>query len=155
VLIFSIWLKILPVAGWGELKHLILPVLCLALPYSAYCARLMRTSMLEVLGQDYVRTARAKGLADRIVVFKHALKNAILPIISYSGPLAAHVLTGSLVVEEIFKIPGMGTLFVNSVLNRDIFLVGGCVIVYSSLLIVLNILVDIAYTMVDKRIKLS
>lgn len=155
VMIFGLWLKIFPVAGWGTPSHFVLPVICLAAPFIASCARLMRSSMLEVLDQDFVRTARAKGLPEKIVVFKHALKVALLPLVSYSGPLAARILTGSLVVEEIFKIPGLGPFFVNSVLNRDVFVVGGTVIVYCSLLIFFNIVVDVLYTVLDKRIKIS
>ncbi len=154
VLLFAILLPLFPVAGWGMPAHYILPVLCLALPYGAYCARLMRTSMLEVLNQDFVRTARAKGLPEKIVVYKHALKTAILPLVSFSGPLAAHVLTGSLIIESIFKIPGMGTFFVNAVIDRDVFLIAGAVIVYSSLLIAMNILVDVLYVTLDRRVKL-
>jgi oligopeptide transport system permease protein len=154
VLIFAIYLHWLPVAGWGSVSHLILPAICLAAPYAAYCSRLMRTSMLEVLNQDFIRTARAKGLAEPTVIYKHALKIGILPLISYAGPLAANVLTGSMVVETIFNIPGIGPFFVNSVLNRDIFLVGGTVIVYFTILVTLNTVVDILYTCLDKRIKL-
>ncbi len=110
--------------------------------------------MLEVLGQDYIRTARAKGLADAPIVYKHALKMAILPVVSYLGPLAANLLTGSLVVETVFNIPGAGVFYVNSVENRDGFLLCGAVMVYCSLLVLLNLLVDIAYTWLDRRIKL-
>jgi oligopeptide transport system permease protein len=154
-LIFALIYPLLPVAGWGTPAHLILPVICLAAPYAAYCARLMRTSMLEVLNQDFIRTARAKGLQERSVIMLHALKVAILPLVSFAGPLAAHMLTGSLVIEEIFGIPGMGTFFINSVLNRDVFVVGGVVIIYSTLLVLFNIVVDFLYVVLDKRIKLS
>jgi len=155
ILIFSMILGWLPVAGWGTASQLVLPILALGLPYAAYCARLVRTSMLEVLHQDFIRTARAKGLPPRTIVFRHALKVGILPLVSFAGPLAAHVLTGSIVVEEIFKIPGMGPFFVNSVLNRDAFMTAGCVVVYASLLILLNLLVDILYAQLDKRVRLS
>jgi ABC-type dipeptide/oligopeptide/nickel transport system permease component len=154
ILFFAIIFPVFPVAGWGTVSHLILPVICLSLPYAAYSARLMRTSMLEVLNQDYVRTARAKGLAEKMVIYKHALKIGILPLISYAGPLAANILTGSLVVEEIFKIPGVGAFFVNGVLNRDVFLVGGIVIVYSSLLILMNLLADVVLALLDRRVRL-
>ncbi|MDR1304342.1 MAG: ABC transporter permease [Verrucomicrobiales bacterium] len=153
-LVFAIRLGWLPVAGWGGLAHLALPALCLAAPYAAYCARLMRSSMLDVLNQDFIRTARAKGLPERRVLYRHALKIGILPLISYAGPLAANVLTGSMVVETIFNIPGLGPFFVSSVLNRDIFLVGGTVIVYFIILVTLNTAVDVVYTLLDKRIKL-
>jgi len=155
ILFFGIVIPIFPVAGWGSEAHLILPVLCLALPYGAYCARLVRTSMLETLNQDFIRTARSKGLPEYSILFRHALKVAILPLVSYTGPLAAHILTGSIIVEEIFKIPGLGPFFVNSVLNKDVFMAGGCVIVYSILLISMNLLVDIFYTVLDRRVKLS
>jgi len=122
--------------------------------FVAYIARLMRTSMLEVLGQDFVRTARAKGLAETPVIYKHALKVAILPVVSFLGPLAANLLTGSLVVETVFNIPGAGVFFVNSIQNRDGFLLCGVVMVYCSLLVALNLVVDIAYTLLDRRIKL-
>lgn len=154
ILFFALWLPLFPVAGWGTVGQSILPVICLAAPYAAYCSRLVRTSMLEVLNQDYIRTAKAKGLSDLTVTYQHALKNGILPLVSYSGPLAAHILTGSLIIEEIFKIPGMGPFFVNSIINRDVFLLGGSVLIYCSLLLILNLIVDLFYTILDKRIKL-
>jgi oligopeptide transport system permease protein len=120
----------------------------------AYIARLMRTSMLEVLGLDFIRTARAKGLGDGRIVFKHALKVAILPVVSFLGPLAANLLTGSIVVESIFNIPGAGGFFVNSIQNRDGFLLGGVVIVYCALLVVMNLVVDLIYIGLDRRIRL-
>lgn len=155
ILVFGLMWSVLPVAGWGTLQQMILPALCLALPFAAYVARLMRTSMLETIHQDFVRTARAKGLSETKVIYKHALKVAILPVVSFAGPLAANIMTGSLVIEEIFKIPGMGNFFVLGVLNRDLFLVSGCVIVYCVLLVVMNLIVDVAYTWLDRRIKLS
>ena len=112
----------------------------------------MRTSMLEVLNQDFVRTARAKGLSESRVIYQHALKVAVLPVVSFLGPLAANLLTGSIVVETIFNIPGAGPFFVNSILNNDVFLLEGVVIVYCVLLILLNLFVDIAYTWLDRRI---
>jgi oligopeptide transport system permease protein len=155
ILAFGIGLRWLPVAGWGGLRELVLPSICLALPYAAAVARLMRTSLLEVLQHDYVRTARAKGLPEGRVVYVHALKVAILPVITYAGPLAANLMTGSLVVEQIFAIPGIGPFFVNSVLNRDIFLVGGVVLVYSTLLVLFNIVVDVLCAALDKRIRMQ
>jgi oligopeptide transport system permease protein len=154
ILIFALWLGWLPVGGWGGLAHLVLPALVLAAPYVAAIARLMRGSMLETLGQDFVRTARAKGLDERVVLYKHALRVAILPVVSYLGPLAANLLTGSIVVETIFNIPGAGGFFVNSILNRDGFLLGGVVIVYCVLLVLFNLAVDLAYTALDRRISL-
>jgi oligopeptide transport system permease protein len=154
ILIFALWLGWLPVGGWGGFTYLILPALTLAAPYVAAIARLMRASMLDVLNQDFIRTARAKGLADSRVIYKHALKAAILPVVSFLGPLAANLLTGSIVVETVFNIPGAGAFFVNSILNRDGFLLGGVVIVYCALLVMLNLLVDVAYGFLDRRIQL-
>ena len=155
ILIFALWLGWLPVGGWDGFSHLVLPTLVLAAPYVASIARLMRGSMLETLGQDFVRTARAKGLGERTILYKHALRIAILPVVSYLGPLAANLLTGSIVVETIFNIPGAGGFFVNSILNRDGFLLGGVVIVYCVLLVLFNLVVDLAYTALDRRISLD
>ena len=155
ILIFSLWLKWLPVGGWGSLGALILPAITLAAPYVAYIARLLRGSMMETLGQDFIRTARAKGLAERVVLYRHALRVAILPVVSFLGPLAAHLLTGSIVVETIFYIPGAGGFFVNSILNRDGFLLGGVVIVYCTMLVVFNLAVDVIYTLLDRRIRID
>ncbi len=154
VLLFAVLLPVFPVGGWGTARSLVLPALVLAAPFVAYVARLMRSSMLETLGQDFIRTARAKGLPETRVVYQHALKVAILPVVSFLGPLAANLLTGSLVVESIFNIPGMGGFFVNSILNRDFFLISGVVIIYCTLLVAMNLLVDVAYTLLDRRVKL-
>src|ERR1700720_296457 len=154
VLVFAIDWAVLPVGGWGNLQSLILPSITLAAPYTAYIARLTRSSMLEVLTQDYIRTARAKGLRESVVLYKHGLRVAILPVVSFLGPLAANLLTGSIVVESIFSIPGTGGFFVNSVLNRDGFLLAGVVIVYCSLLVLFNLLVDLLYGLLDHRISL-
>ncbi|MDG2124121.1 MAG: ABC transporter permease, partial [Verrucomicrobiales bacterium] len=153
IFVFALWLGWLPVGGWGTVAQLVLPAICLAAPYAAYIARLMRNSMLEVLNQDFVRTARAKGLDERSVIYKHALKVAILPVVSFAGPLAAHLLTGSIVVEQVFAIPGAGSFFVNSIQNRDGFLLSGVVIVYCTLLVVFNFLVDVSYGVLDKRVR--
>jgi oligopeptide transport system permease protein len=155
ILVFSLWLKWLPVGGWGSLGALVLPAITLAAPYVAYIARLLRGSMIETLGQDFIRTARAKGLAERVVLYRHALRVAILPVVSFLGPLAAHLLTGSIVVETIFYIPGAGGFFVNSILNRDGFLLGGVVIVYCTMLVLFNLAVDVIYTLLDRRIRLD
>jgi oligopeptide transport system permease protein len=154
VLLFAIYIPLFPVGGWGTIQSLILPSITLAAPYAAYIARLTRGSMLEVLSQDYIRTARAKGLSERKVIYKHALRVAILPVVSFLGPLAANLLTGSIVVESVFSIPGAGGFFVNSVLNRDGFLLAGVVIVYCTLLVVFNLVVDIVYGFLDRRIVL-
>lgn len=155
ILIFSFWLEWLPVGGWRGPSSIVLPAITLAAPYVAYIARLLRGSMMETLGQDFIRTARAKGLAERAVLYRHALRVAILPVISFLGPLAAHLLTGSIVVETIFYIPGAGGFFVNSILNRDGFLLGGVVIVYCAMLVLFNLAVDIFYTVLDRRIRLD
>jgi oligopeptide transport system permease protein len=154
VLVFAIYIPLLPVGGWGNLQSLILPSITLAAPYTAYIARLTRASMLEVLTQDYIRTARAKGLSENAVIYKHALRVAILPVVSFLGPLAANLLTGSIVVESIFSIPGAGGFFINSVLNRDGFLLAGVVIVYCTLLVFFNLVVDVLYGFLDRRITL-
>jgi oligopeptide transport system permease protein len=154
-LIFSLWLGWLPIGGLGGLANLILPAVTLAGPFIAYIARLTRASLLDVLGQDFVRTARAKGVSEQRVIYRHVLKVGILPVISFLGPLTAGVLTGSLVVEKIFNLPGMGEIFVNSVLNRDQFLCCGAVAVYCTLLVLMNLLVDVAYQWFDPRIRLT
>lgn len=151
IMIFSFKMNILPPAGWGSIWHIILPVFTLAAPFTAYIARIMRASMLEVLNQDYIRTARAKGLSEMTVITKHAFRNAILPVVSYLGPAAASILTGSVVVEKIFAIPGLGSHFVNGALNRDYTLVMGAIILYSTLLTLFNMMVDIAYKYLDPR----
>jgi oligopeptide transport system permease protein len=155
ILIFSLWLGWLPVGGWFSAKHTILPALCLAAPYVAYIARLMRNSLLDVLGQDFIRTARAKGVAPARVAGQHALRVAILPVVTFLGPLAANLLTGSVVVEAVFSVPGAGQYFVRAIENRDLFLLLGVVIVYCTLLVVLNFIVDLAYGLIDRRIRLD
>jgi oligopeptide transport system permease protein len=155
ILIFAIKLSWLPVGGWGSPLQLILPSMTLAIPYAAVIARLLHDSLRETLAEDFVRTARAKGLSERAVVYRHALRVAILPVISYLGPLAANLLTGSIVVETIFHIPGAGGFFINSILNRDGFLLGGVVIVYCVLLVIFNLLVDLSYRVLDRRIRES
>jgi oligopeptide transport system permease protein len=154
-LIFGVYLSWLPVAGWngGAPRNLILPVIALALPQIAYIARLTRGSMIEVLHANYIRTARAKGLRERLVVVRHALKGAMLPVISYLGPATAQLVTGSVVIETIFGIPGIGRYFVQGALNRDYTLVMGTVIVYGVLIIVLNLVVDMLYGLLDPKVK--
>lgn len=147
--------RVFPVGTWGSFSDMLLPGLALSLAPMAYIVRLTRVSMLDTLGHDFVRTARAKGLSRSMVVWKHCLRNAFLPVLSYLGPAAAATLTGSFVVEQVFNIPGMGRHFVNSVLNRDRTLILGVVMVYSTLLLTMNLLVDIAYTWIDPRIDLG
>ncbi len=153
LILFSICIPIFPLGGWGHLSQIILPAITLSLPFMAYISRLTRLGMLDVLNSDFIRTARAKGLSEGVVIWKHALKNAILPVVSYLGPACAMAFTGSFVVEKIFNIPGMGTHFVNSILNRDRAMILGTVLVYSVLIILFNLITDIVYAIVDPRIQ--
>jgi oligopeptide transport system permease protein len=155
IVVFVFDLELLPVAGWGSLKHLVLPGFALGGPFAAYIARLTRTGMLEVLSEEYIRTAHAKGLPARLVLLRHAIKGGLLPVVSYLGPATAGILTGSLVIEKIFAIPGTGTHFVNSALNRDYTLAMGVTILYTVLVFGLNTAVDLAYTFLDPRIELE
>jgi oligopeptide transport system permease protein len=155
VILFVFVIPIFPAAGWGSVSNLVLPAFCLGAPFAAYIARLTRTGMLDVLGQDYIRTARAKGLSGRVVVVRHALKGALLPVASYLGPATADILTGSLVVEQIFAIPGLGSHFVKAALLRDFPLAMGLVVLYTFLLYSMNLLVDISYTYFDPRVRLE
>lgn len=148
-------LRLLPTFGIASWKNYIMPVVALAFYPTAYVMRLMRSSMLDVLGQDYMRTARAKGVKPFLCLFKHALRNALLPVITYVGPMLAYTLTGSFVVEKIFTIPGLGGEFIGSIMNRDYTVIMGTTIFLATLLIVMNVLVDIIYKMVDPRIKLK
>jgi len=155
-LLFGVYLHWLPVAGWesGSLRHLILPVIALALPPLAYIARLTRGSMLEILHSHYIRTAFAKGLPLHSVILRHALKPALAPVASYLVPAVASILTGSLVVETIAGLPGIGRYLVQGAINRDYTLVLGMVIIYSALLIVMGLLVDLLYAWLDPRVRL-
>ena len=154
--IFAMKLGWLPTSGWITGRYgwvtLIMPAITLMLPRFANIARLSRASMLEVLRSDYIRTARAKGLSERVVMFKHTLKGAMLPVVSYLGPAFAATVTGSVVVETIFRVPGLGRFFVQSALNRDYTLIMGTVIVYSVILIIMNFIVDIVYAFLDPRV---
>jgi oligopeptide transport system permease protein len=154
-LLFGIHLHWLPVAGWepNSLRYLVLPIITLALPPLAYIARMTRGSLLEVLRSDYVRTARAKGLPTRTVVMRHALRPALMPVASYLVPAVASIMTGSLVVESIAGLPGIGRYLVQGALNRDYTLVLGMVIIYSTLLIGMGLLVDLLYLWLDPRVK--
>ena len=141
--------------SWGTAQQMILPAICLSAPYIAYIARLMRNSLLDVLKSDFLRTARAKGLSETAAVARHAAKIALLPVITYLGPLAAHLLTGSMIIENVFNISGAGSVFVNSIQNRDVFLLGGAVIVLCAMLVLFNLIVDLLYTVLDKRIRIN
>ena len=155
VLLFAVKLQWLPASWTGAsgVSRYILPVITLALPQIAYITRLTRASMIDVLGRDYIRTARAQGLATKTIIRVHALKPAMLPVLSYLGPAIAAVLTGSVVVEAVFGIPGLGQMFVNGALNRDYTLVLGIVIFYATLIVSLNLLVDIFYGVLDPRVR--
>jgi ABC-type dipeptide/oligopeptide/nickel transport system permease component len=153
--IFSDALHWFPSGGWGTADQLVLPSVALSLMPMAYIARLSRAAMLDVLGSDFVRTARAKGLSRGTVIWKHAFRIAFLPVFSYLGPAAAATLTGSFVVEQVFCLPGLGQHFVNAVNNRDQTLILGTVMVYSTFLLTLNLLVDIGYAIVDPRIDVT
>lgn len=155
MLYFGVNLKILPTYGLYSPLHYILPAFTLSFYPMSYISRLMRSSMLDVLGQDYMRTAKAKGVSNFMILFKHGLRNAILPIITFVGPLLAYILTGSFVVERIFTIPGLGGEFISSITNRDYPMIMGTTIFLASLLVLMNVLVDIAYKLVDPRIKLK
>ncbi|MEM6688753.1 MAG: ABC transporter permease [Planctomycetota bacterium] len=155
ILLFVFGIQVFPAAGWGTLKQVLLPALCLGSPVAAYIARLTRTGMLETLTREHVRTAFAKGLPKNQVIFKHVLPGAMLPVVSYLGPAVARVLTGSLVLEQIFALPGMGSHFVNAALQRDYTLAMGMVLTYTVLLFVMNTIVDISYAVIDPRVKLQ
>ena len=154
LLLFALKLNVVPANGAME-GGLILPVITLALYPAAYITRLTRSSMLDVLGQDYIRTAKAKGVSSAKVVFGHALKNSLIPVITYLGPMLAYIVTGSLVVEQIFAVPGIGRDFVNSITNRDYPLIMGTTIVLATLIVVMNLVSDILYKVVDPRITLE
>jgi oligopeptide transport system permease protein len=155
IVVFSDRLHWFPSAGWGSLRQMVLPGVAISLLPLAYIARLTRASMLDVLGSDFIRTARAKGLSRSHVIWRHAFSNALLPVFSYLGPAAAAAMTGSFVVEYIFNIPGLGQHFVRGVQNRDQTLILGTVMVYSALLMGLNLVVDVGYALVDPRIDVT
>lgn len=152
-LVLGVYLSWLPVGGWGGFTHAVLPIIALALPQVAYVARLTRGSMLEVMRADFIRTARAKGMSDGRIVVHHALKAAALPVVSYLGPATAAIITGSVVIEQIFGIPGLGRYFVQGALNRDYTLVMGVVIFYAVLIVILNLIVDLLYPLLDPRVR--
>ncbi len=155
-LVFGVYLNVLPVGGWGDgPSQAVLPIIALALPQIAYIARLTRGSMIEVLRSNFVRTARAKGLPERTMLTRHAMKAAMLPVVSYLGPASAAVITGSVVIEQIFGIPGVGRYFVQGALNRDYTLVMGVVIFYGSLIISFNLIVDIIYGFLDPKVRMG
>ncbi len=152
LLTFSLWLGWFPIAQWGTPSSIVLPSIALSLPFAAYIARLTRMGMIDALGADYIRTARAKGAPERSVLFKHALKNAFLPVLSFLGPATAMAMTGSFVIERVFTVPGMGEHFINAVQNKDLFLIIGVVLVFATMLIIFNLVVDVLYQWIDPRI---
>lgn len=153
--LFTRYLKWFPVEGFSSFSHIVLPSITLALPFSARFARLMRSAMLDVLSEDYIRTARSKGMSERIVITRHAIKGAFHPVVSFLGPSIAAITTGSLVVEKIFGIPGLGREFVESALNRDYMLVMGTVIVYGAMIVCCNLLSDLFQAFLDPRVNLT
>ena len=157
ILFFAVYHNYFPAGGWGDgqWQYLILPVFTLSLRYIAYIARLMRGSMIEVLASDYIRTAKAKGLSDSKILLKHALKPALMPVVSYLGPAAAGILTGSVVIEKIFGVPGLGQYFVQGALNRDYTLVMGVIIFIGVIIVLFNLIVDILYLLLNPKIQLE
>jgi oligopeptide transport system permease protein len=154
-LVFGVFLGWLPVGGWagGDLSHTVLPIIALCLPQIAYIARLMRGSMVEVLRSNYIRTARAKGVPEWLILIRHAMRAALLPVVSYLGPAIAAIITGSVVIEQIFQVPGLGRYFVQGALNRDYTLVMGVVVFYGGLIILLNLVVDLVYGLLDPKVE--
>lgn len=153
--VFALKVGLFPTMSWGTPLHFVLPAIALSATPTAVISRLTRSSLLDVIRQDYIRTARAKGIPNQIVVYKHALKNALIPVVTYIGPLLSGILTGSFVIERIFTIPGLGRQFVDSIANRDYTTILGLTIFDCTLLVVINIIVDLVYTLVDPRIKLD
>ena len=153
VLVFAVFLGWFPAGGWGDLKHMVLPVIALSLPQIAMVARMTRASLIETMNAPYIKTAKAKGLPPRLILLRHASRATMLPILSWLGPATAAIITGSVVVEQIFGLPGIGRHFVNGALNRDYTLVMGVVIFYGVIIILMNLLVDLLYAWVDPRIR--
>ncbi|MTJ82113.1 MAG: oligopeptide ABC transporter permease OppB [Telmatospirillum sp.] len=154
-LLFGVTLRWLPAGGWGDghqLSYKILPVIALALPRISSIARLSRTSMIEALQMPYIRTARAKGLPRRLILLRHASRAAILPVVSYLGPATAGIITGSIIIEQVFSIPGIGRYFVDAAINRDYTLVSGVVVFYGTIIVIFNLIVDILYGVLDPRV---
>ena len=155
VLTVSLRLHLLPPAGWGDWQHVVLPGLTLGTIYAASIARLNRGGMIEVVRSDFIRTARAKGLSESLIVWRHMLRGGLLPVVSYLGPAVASMLTGSVVVEKIFNVPGIGPYFVDAAFNRDYFLVMGIVLLYAFFLLLMNLVVDVVYGFLDPRVDVS
>ena len=152
--VFALKLGLVPTSGWGEVKNIILPAIAISMMPIAHIARMMRSSMIEVLGQDYIRTAKAKGLSQGKIIRRHALRNSLIPVITVVGTTFANIVVGSFVIENIFRIPGLGKYFVQSITNRDYSVILGTTIFYSLILISVYIVVDILYVLIDPRIEL-
>jgi oligopeptide transport system permease protein len=155
IIVFSLALHLLPVTGWGDAQHAILPIIALAFLPTAYISRIARASMLDVIRQDYVRTARSKGLRERAVILRHVVRNALIPVITLLGPIAANLVTGSFVIEYLFSIPGIGRTFVQSVAARDYGLIMGITLFYAFVIAIANLAVDLIYGYVDPRVRYS
>lgn len=155
ILVMVFRFEAFPLAGWDQYRHVVLPAVALALPFAARISRLARAGMLEVLSEDFIRTAAAKGLRERHIVIQHALRGGLLPVVSFLGPATALILTGSLVIEKIFSISGLGKIFVQAAVNRDYYVVLGAVVVFSSILCVFNFLVDLSYALLDPRVRID
>ncbi len=155
LVVFAGLLHWLPISGWGSPQHIVLPAVTLGIAPAAYIARLLRLELADIMKSDFIRTARAKGLSQKQAIFKHAVKLAMLPVVSFLGPAAAAAMTGSFVVEKVFNIPGLGEYFVNAVLNKDQFLILAVVLTYAAILVLFNLIVDLAYAFIDPRISLK
>ncbi len=153
IILFSVTLHVLPTGGWGSIKQVIMPAVALAALPAAYIARVTRASMLEVKHQDYIRTAQAKGLASRVIIIRHMLRNALIPVMTIAGPELAALVTGSFIIESLFSIPGIGRLFVQGVFARDYGLIMGTILFYAFAVALVNLIVDILYAVVDPRIR--
>ena len=156
LLVFAVNLHWLPAGDWvgGSVKHLVLPSVALALPYIAYIARLMRASTIEVMNSPFIRTARSKGLPLRVIILRHALRPTLTPLVSFLGPAIAGLITGSIVVESVFGLPGIGRYFLTGALNRDYTLVVGITVLYGALTVLFNLLADLCYALIDPRVRL-
>jgi oligopeptide transport system permease protein len=155
IYLFGVWLHLLPFVGWGSWQHMVMPMFVLGLGPGAFLTRITRASMLEAIRQDYVRTARSKGLGERAVIVGHALKNALIPVATIIGPATAGLITGSFIIESIFNVPGMGRLYVISILARDYPMIMSTTLLYAFLIMVANLSVDIIYGILDPRIKVA
>jgi len=151
--VFGVELGVLPISGWGTFSHMIMPAFALGFAQSAIIARLTRASLLQVLNEDYIRTARAKGLSSRRVIWMHVLKNGMIPVVTVLGPIAAFLVTGSFITEQIFAIPGIGRAYVQSIGNRDYTLIMGTTLFFAFVLVIANTFVDISYAWLDPRIR--